>query len=393
VLAYDQRKVISANSISPENALVVIEASVAGVRVIVTDQREIWAPAVVESVRIRPRFAMDSLLNHEKRRSAIEMSSEQFRAVGYELIDRIAGLLDSLPERRVSPGQSASDVRRILDSERSLPRHGSNPADVVSHAADLLFEHSLFNGHPRFWGYVTSSAAPIGALGELLAAAVNPNVGAWPLSPMASEIEAQTIRWVAELLNYPPGCGGLFLSGGNMANLVCFLSARQAKAGYDVRVEGIHGSQLRVYCSKETHTWVQKAADICGLGTEAIRWVSVDDEQRLDVEALEEQIVADMASGDKPFLVIGNAANSPSPTAFMWRTDLSRRTSLRRPASPTKICSSSGRRCSICSSTTAPLPVAKWLCAASTSSSMPMNSVTLQHTRSSNAFSQNCTKE
>ena len=73
----------------------------------------------------------------------------------------------------------------------------------MNRAADLLFEHSLFNGHPRFWGYITSSAAPIGALGELLAAAVNPNVGAWLLSPMASEIEAQTIRWIAELLDYP----------------------------------------------------------------------------------------------------------------------------------------------------------------------------------------------
>ena len=250
---------------------------------------------------------MDNGPDYEKRRSPIEMNSEEFRAVGYQLIDRIAGLLDSLPERPVSPGQSAADVRQVLNWERSLPRHASNPADVVSRAAYLLFEHSLFNGHPRFWGYITSSAAPIGALGELLAAAVNPNVGAWPLSPMASEIEAQTIRWVAELVNYPSGCGGLFLSGGNMANLVCFLAARQAKAGYNVRVEGIHGSQLRVYCSKETHTWVQKAADICGLGTDAIRWVGVDYNQRLDIGALEEQIAADIASGDKPFLVIGTA--------------------------------------------------------------------------------------
>ena len=252
---------------------------------------------------------MDSVPNYEKRRSPIEMSSHQFRAVGYQLIDRIAGLLDSLPQRPVSPGQSASAVRQALDSERSLPRQGADAASVVGHAADLLFDHSLFNGHPRFWGYITSSAAPIGALGDLLAAAVNPNVGAWLLSPMASEIEAQTIRWVAELLNYPSQCGGLFVSGGNMANLVCFLAARQAKAGYDVRVEGVHGSQLRVYCSKETHTWVQKAADICGLGTDAIRWVAVDHNQRLDKEALKKQIAEDIASGDKPFLVIGTAGS------------------------------------------------------------------------------------
>ena len=252
---------------------------------------------------------MDSAPNYEDRHSPLEMNSRQFRAIGYQLIDRIAGLLDSLPERPVSPGKSASEVRQVLEAERSLPRYGDDPAKVISRAADLLFEHSLFNGHPRFWGYITSSAAPIGALGELLAAAVNPNVGAWLLSPMASEIEAQTIRWVAELLNFPSTCGGLFVSGGNMANLVCFLAARQAKAGYNVRVEGMNGSRLRVYCSKEAHTWVQKAADICGLGTDAIRWVSTDDNQRLDTENLKEQIAADMASGDKPFLVIGTAGS------------------------------------------------------------------------------------
>ncbi len=178
---------------------------------------------------------------------------------------------------------------------------------MLNHAAGLLFDHSLFNAHPRFWGYVTSSAAPIGALGELLAAAVNPNCGAWLLSPMASEIEAQTIRWIAEMLNYPTDCGGLFVSGGNMANIVCFLAARQAKAGSDVRSKGVEGARLRAYCSKETHTWIQKAADIAGLGTDSVRWIAADNEMRIDLKALRAQIRDDIAAGDKPFLVIGNA--------------------------------------------------------------------------------------
>src|SRR5205085_2164865 len=78
-----------------------------------------------------------------------------------------------------------------------LPERGSDPGPLLERAAELLLEHSVFNGHPRFWGYVSSSAAPIGALGDLLAAAVNPNVGAWALSPVASELEAQTVRWIA----------------------------------------------------------------------------------------------------------------------------------------------------------------------------------------------------
>ena len=188
-----------------------------------------------------------------------------------------------------------------------MPDSGTDPGELLDRAADLLFDHSLFNGHPRFWGYITSSAAPIGALGEMLAAAVNPNVGAWPLSPMASEIEAQTIRWIAEMLGYPEDCGGLFVSGGNMANIVGFLAARRAGVGHDVRAKGLDGVRLRVYCSKETHTWVQKAADISGMGTDAIRWIAVNDRMQIDVSALRQQIEEDLASGDRPFLVVGSA--------------------------------------------------------------------------------------
>jgi aromatic-L-amino-acid/L-tryptophan decarboxylase len=239
----------------------------------------------------------------------LEMSPKEFRELGALLIDRIAGFLEALPSRAVTPAESPAVVRQALGAQRTLPQHGADPAQLLNQAADLLFDHSLFNGHPRFWGYVTSSAAPIGALAELLAAAVNPNVGAWLLSPMASEIEGQTIRWIAEMLGYPVECGGLFVSGGNMANIVCFLAARQAQAGLDVRTKGMDGTRLRAYCSKETHTWVQKAADMTGMGTDAIRWIPVDAEMRINVAELRAQIRKDLDAGDRPALVVGNAGS------------------------------------------------------------------------------------
>jgi glutamate/tyrosine decarboxylase-like PLP-dependent enzyme len=243
----------------------------------------------------------------EKRVSPLAISSEEFRIAGHRLVDRIAAFFDTLHRRPVTPGETPHVVREALGAELGLPLHGADPAQLLDRATDLMFEHSLFNAHPRFWGYVTSSAAPIGALGDLLAAATNPNAGAWVLSPMASEIEAQTIRWIAEMLRYPIECGGLFVSGGNMANIVGFLAARQSKAGVDVRTKGINGIRLRVYCSSETHTWVQKAADISGIGTDAIRWIAADSNARMDLRALREQIVQDIGAGDKPFLVVGNA--------------------------------------------------------------------------------------
>jgi aromatic-L-amino-acid/L-tryptophan decarboxylase len=94
-----------------------------------------------------------------------------------------------------------------------------------------------------------------------------------------------------------------------MANIVCFLAARQAKAGWDVRTKGMGGQRLRVYCSKETHTWIQKAADIAGLGTDAIRWIRTDGDMRIDLSELREQIRKDLEAGDKPVMVVGTAGS------------------------------------------------------------------------------------
>jgi aromatic-L-amino-acid decarboxylase len=242
----------------------------------------------------------------------LEMTPDDFRAAGHQLVDVIASFLGSLRARPVTPGETPEEVRSALPLS-SLPEEGTPPQELLKETADLVFEHSLFNGHPRFWGYITSSAAPLGALADLLAATVNPNVGGWDLSPVASEIEAQTVRWIAEFIGYPATCGGLLVSGGNMANFVGFLAARRRKLGADVRTKGIgamSGQQPRVYCSAETHTWIEKAADQYGIGTDGIRWIPTDERLRMDLTALRNQIQRDRDDGDAPFLVVGTAGST-----------------------------------------------------------------------------------
>jgi glutamate/tyrosine decarboxylase-like PLP-dependent enzyme len=238
------------------------------------------------------------------------MDPELFRSIGYRLVDSIAGFLASLPQRPLTKGEAPAAIRDVLP-DGPMPERGQPAGKLLEEAAQLLFEHSLFNGHPRFWGYITSSAAPLGSLGDFLASAVNPNVGAWMLSPMASEIEAQTVRWTAELIGYPGDCGGLLVSGGNAANFVGLLAARKAKVTWDVRGEGLGRGYppLLMYASRETHTWIQKGADIFGFGTNAIRWIPTDGNHRMDVRALKETIVADRKGGAHPFLVVGTAGS------------------------------------------------------------------------------------
>lgn len=246
------------------------------------------------------------LLELRARTAPLDMTGDQFRSLGHDLVDRIADFLSSIRSQPVTRSESSQEVRRALSANRMLPEEGQKPDSLLRDAAALLFEHSLFNGHPRFYGYITSSAAPIGMLADLLAAAVNANVGAWKLSPMATEIEAQTIRWVAQFIGYPADCGGLLLSGGNMANLTCFLAARAAQAGWDVRRQGVAGAPRQcVYASGETHTWIQKAADLAGLGTEAIHWIG--GRQGMDLDELQARYRRDRDEGYRPFLVVGSA--------------------------------------------------------------------------------------
>jgi aromatic-L-amino-acid decarboxylase len=246
------------------------------------------------------------------RHAPLAMDAATFRKLGHRLVDQLAGFLESLPLGPVTRDESPAVVRDAFDLTAPLPEMGTDPALLLEETARLLFAHSLFNGHPRFFGYITAPPSPIGILGDFLASAVNPNVGAWTLSPAATEIESQTVRWIAELIGYPVDCGGLLVSGGNMANFVCFLAARAARAGRDVRAHGVSeeaGRRLRVYCSHETHTWIQKAADLGGLGTDSIRWIPTDGKLRLDVAALRRHIEADIAARDVPCLVAGTAGS------------------------------------------------------------------------------------
>ena len=230
------------------------------------------------------------------------MSPDEFRAAGYQLVDRIAEFLSWIQDRShpVTRAESPKQIRQLLGST-ALPLNGSPPEQLLQEAAALLFDHSLFNGHPRFWGYITSTAAPIGMLADLLAAAINPNCGAFALSPVATEIERQAIRWIAEMVGYPADCGGILVSGGNMANFVCFLAARKAK------VERL--KRARIYCSGETHTWIQKAVDMFGLGTDSIAWIAVDGRQKMNIDALRKQIQDDLQKGMTPLMVIGAAGS------------------------------------------------------------------------------------
>jgi len=245
-----------------------------------------------------------------KRENSIEISKAEFRKIGYELIDTISDFFNDISEKPVTTSKSPKELQNLLGGI-SLPENGVSADKLLASTSKLLFDNSLFNGHPKFFGFITSSATPIGALADLLAASVNPNVGGQILSPMATEIEKQTVTWLAEFIGVSPSYGGVLVSGGNMANFTAFLAARTAKAPKSIKEIGLSNNtkQLISYCSKSTHTWIDKAAILFGHGSNSIRWIPTNASNKMDIQILEQTVKEDLKNGHLPFMVVGTAGD------------------------------------------------------------------------------------
>jgi glutamate/tyrosine decarboxylase-like PLP-dependent enzyme len=180
---------------------------------------------------------------------------------------------------------------------------------LLAYLRDVVFEWSAYLGHPRFLAYISGAGTVPGAAADLLAAGLNMNAGGWQLAPSAIEIEVALTRFFAnEMFGLPEGAGGLIVSGGAMANFVALKAARDRRAGWDVRNEGIlAGPQLGLYLSTETHVVSDRAADMLGIGWANVRHVSVDDGSRMRVDELRAQIARDRETGIRPFAVVGTA--------------------------------------------------------------------------------------
>lgn len=164
------------------------------------------------------------------------------------------------------------------------------------------------NGHPRFWGWVMGNGTPDAMVAEMLAAAMNPHVAGYDQS--AALVEQQVLRWLAELLGFPADSSGVLVGGGTEANLLGLCAARNTRAGFDVRAEGLQlggQSELIVYASTETHYWVDKSCEVLGLGRRALRRLPCDAAFGMDLSALRTAIHADRKRGARPLCVVGTA--------------------------------------------------------------------------------------
>jgi glutamate/tyrosine decarboxylase-like PLP-dependent enzyme len=236
------------------------------------------------------------------------MDPDAFRRLAHAAVDLIADHLGGIREGPVFAPMTPAERAALL--EHALPDRGVAPETLLALVGREIFAHPMGNGHPRFFGWVNSPPAPVGIVADFLAAALDPSCAGGDHA--AVYVERAAVRWLMELVGFPvEGSMGLLVSGGSTASLTCLAAARYRAAatdGWDVRARGLRGMPaLILYLSEEGHSCMRKAAEVLGLGGDAVRTVPVDGGYRMDVGALRAAVAGDRAAGRRPFCVAASA--------------------------------------------------------------------------------------
>lgn len=220
--------------------------------------------------------------------------------LGQELATAWDGFRRARPEEPVP-----DDALRALLAE-GLPEEGMPLPRAIDDTMTVL-DASLAQSRPRYFGFVGGSGLESGVLADALAESFDINMASW--SAAATDLEPQAIGWLARFLNYP-AADGHFTSGGTVSNVTALAAAR-LRALPDVRTQGIGGRRAALYCSAEAHASIVRAAELLGLGSEAVRSLPQRPEDRgVDPDAVARAIEQDKADNIIPLAVIATAGTT-----------------------------------------------------------------------------------
>ncbi len=237
----------------------------------------------------------------------LDWSPERARAFASRIVDLYAEFLATLPDGPVSPQLTPASVRDAVALE--IPDEPLGDDALAAHLQAVL-DSSLRPGSGGFLAYISGAGTVPGAIADLLASGLNANAGAWLLSPAATEVELQLIRWLADIFGLPETAGGIVAQGGSLANLTALKLARD-RARPEVRADGLRGEPpIAFYASAEAHFTIERAADVLGLGESAARKVPVDDDLRMRIDLLEQLMAEDVAAGVVPAAVVATAGTT-----------------------------------------------------------------------------------
>jgi glutamate/tyrosine decarboxylase-like PLP-dependent enzyme len=246
--------------------------------------------------------------NVEHAPQGFDWDADEWRAHSARLLDLVTSVSTGWDGRAPAAPADVTDAA----FKGAIPARGASFDQIAERLERDVLPASAFNGHPRWLAYIMGAPSPISVLGSFAAAALNQNTGLWRVAPSATAIEVQTLAWIGEMLGLSPDAEGIFVSGGQMANIVAHAVIRDAKTPWDTREFGMRGPdggapQLRIYASSELHYCHQQAAELLGMGRAAVRNVPVDGDYRIRLDALAQMIAEDRARDDLPIAVVGTA--------------------------------------------------------------------------------------
>ncbi len=241
-----------------------------------------------------------------------DMSPEEFRQYGYQLIDWIADFFAHIDDIPVLPEVAPGDIRRQLPD--APPRHGE-PMDAILQDIDRVIMPGMTHwNHPKFYAYFSITGSLPGILGELLAAAFNVNGMLWKTCPSATELEQAVLDWLRQMLGLPEAFWGIVYDTASVSSMHAIAAAREQLRDLQFREKGMAGRgeapRLRMYASDQAHSSIDKAAIALGIGIEGIRKIPSDDQFRMIPDALAAAIAEDRAAGWQPFCVVATVGTT-----------------------------------------------------------------------------------
>jgi aromatic-L-amino-acid decarboxylase len=236
----------------------------------------------------------------------MDMSPEEFRRAGHEVVEWIADYLAGVGEYPVLPNVQPGQVADALPAH--APERGDPMERILDDFRKLIVPGMTHWNHPRFFAYFAISGSGPGILGEMLSAALNVNGMLWRTSPAATELEQVTLGWLREWIGLPVDFFGIIYDTASISTMHAIAAARE-RAAPEVRRRGVP-SNLVLYTSEQSHSSVEKGAIALGIGQDRVRQVPVNERFEMRAGVLSRLVEEDIAAGRKPFCVVATAGTT-----------------------------------------------------------------------------------
>ena len=241
-----------------------------------------------------------------------DMNAADFRKVGYEMVDFIAGYFERLEEFPVLSQNEPHDLKNALPA--SAPENGESFVAILGDVEKLILPAVTHWNHPNFHGLFATSTSAAGIFGEMLSAAFDQKAMLWRTSPASTELEEVVTDWLRQMMNLDAGYKGIIYDTASVSTLHALAAAREG-LNLRIREDGMSGRGedlplLRVYTSEQAHSSVEKAVLLLGLGQKGLRKIAVDEQFRMRADKLREAIEEDKLNGYIPFCVVATVGTT-----------------------------------------------------------------------------------